>query len=248
MPILTVTNEYAAAGYELAARAADLLGYVFVDRQVITTISQISGVPEKTVEHCDETAGGPHRDFTEKLTSNYPELLKVSGMIDLKRYYHGASSTQQFRRKMEGVAVSLDTNPMLRCVLESSEQPKIFDSEECLAEMYLHCLEKALLELAKQDNCVFIGRYARGILRDFPGVVHVGVFAPLHARIQRAVDVLRISEGEAKKLLSDIDATRRKFLLENYSLDCTDHSIYDLLVNTGTFTVDAAARIVAGVV
>jgi hypothetical protein len=248
MAIITVTNEYGSAGYELAARVAELTGYDFIDRQVISVLSKVSGMPEEIVEHCDETLGGPHRVFTEKVTTRHPELRDLSKMIDLEHYYQDVLSKKRVQKRMEGVAVSLDTNPLLRCVLQSSEKARVIDKKECLPERYTHCLENVLIQIARKDNCIFIGRYARGILREFTNAFHVRVFAPMEARMQRTVDLLSISRVEAGELIKNIDAKRKKFFEDNYSLDITDHSIYDLVINTGTFEIDIAARMVASIV
>ena len=248
MAIITVMNEYGSSGYEIAARAAELLQFDFIDRQVISVLSKVSGIPEDIVEYGDELIGGPHKEFTQRLTEKYPTLYDLSQMIDIANYYQDNASRQDFYRKMEGVRIALDDNPLLRSVLQSTTKPKTLQKKDCLPEVYTHCLEEALLEMARQDNCIFIGRYARGILRNLPNTYHVRTIAPVHVRVKRVVNIMNMNKSEAELLIAEIDAKRKKFFKETYNLDITDCSIYDLIINTDSITIESAARMLTELV
>jgi cytidylate kinase len=54
MNAITVTREYAAGGYEVARRLADLLGWELLDRQILHRAAEVEHVPDSELERFDE--------------------------------------------------------------------------------------------------------------------------------------------------------------------------------------------------
>lgn len=54
MKIITISREFGSGGRELGKRLADILGFDYYDREIITAIAQAQGMDEKYVEHALE--------------------------------------------------------------------------------------------------------------------------------------------------------------------------------------------------
>ncbi|MBR4304358.1 MAG: cytidylate kinase-like family protein, partial [Clostridia bacterium] len=57
MKIITVSREFASGGRELGKRLADILGFDYYDREIITAIAQNKGLQEKYVENMLDNHG-----------------------------------------------------------------------------------------------------------------------------------------------------------------------------------------------
>ena len=57
MKIITISREFASGGRELGKRLADILGFDYYDREIITAIAQNKGLQEKYVENMLDNHG-----------------------------------------------------------------------------------------------------------------------------------------------------------------------------------------------
>jgi cytidylate kinase len=105
-------------------------------------------------------------------------------------------------------------------------------------------LERIIKGIAKKDNVVIRGRGSQFILRDNPGILHVLTVAPLEVRLGRVMQELKIIESEARKEIDEYDGSRRAFTKRYFKADLEDPANYGLVVNTGTFSFEAAASLV----
>ena len=105
-------------------------------------------------------------------------------------------------------------------------------------------LEAVIKDIAKGRSIVIRGRGSQFILKDFPGAFHVMVVAPLEARVVRVMETLKLDEGEASKEIAHFDKGRQEFGKRYFHADIEDPVYYDLVINTGHFSLEAAASIV----
>ena len=100
-------------------------------------------------------------------------------------------------------------------------------------------------ERAANESLVVIGRGAPVLLKDRADVVRVFVTAPVETRVARVAERLGISRDEALKELRKSDQHRAAYYKEHYGVaDWRDARHYDLVVDTGRFGIDGAARLV----
>jgi len=100
-------------------------------------------------------------------------------------------------------------------------------------------------ERAASESLVVIGRGAPILLKDRADVVRVFVTAPVEVRVARIVERLGVSREEALKELRKSDQHRAAYYKEHYgAADWRDAHHYDLVVDTGRFGIDGAARLV----
>lgn len=66
-------------------------------------------------------------------------------------------------------------------------------------------------DVASKQSCLFVGRCADYILRDFPRCVNVFISAPVEDRIKRLVTNEKISDEEARELIYRTDKKRAEY-------------------------------------
>jgi cytidylate kinase len=95
-----------------------------------------------------------------------------------------------------------------------------------------------------EGNVVIVGRGGQAILKDKADVLHVRVEAPLDHRVQRLAGRANYSLGGAQDTAIKHDRTSADYLKRFYSIDWSDPLLYDLVLNTGRLTIEAAAQLV----
>jgi len=75
-------------------------------------------------------------------------------------------------------------------------------------DMVYEAQRTVILEIAKKENCVIIGRNADFILRDRDDVLNVFIHGNLPEKTKRICDLYHVTESEAVKMMADIDKRR----------------------------------------
>ena len=114
--------------------------------------------------------------------------------------------------------------------------PSLWQLEEKIAE--------AILQLAHVGRIIFAGRAAHHITRAVSGGLHLRLVAPLELRITRMAAALLCSRDEAFSHIEKNDLARRRYVRSRFDHDLDDPHYYDLVINTGHFTVEAAAALI----
>jgi len=108
---------------------------------------------------------------------------------------------------------------------------------------YMRELLRVLHTISSHGGAVIIGRGAQYVL-DPTEALRVRTVCDLDERVAGLVQRDDISEKEARARCEQIDKERREFIRSNYDRDIEDPAGYDLLINTGTCSLDVAADIV----
>jgi cytidylate kinase len=112
-------------------------------------------------------------------------------------------------------------------------------------ESYGLKLVQSIIQAAYQkDKVVIVGRGGQAILKDKPGVVHVRIVAPYHARVQYLHERKNFSYGGAKDAAIKHDRASAEYLKRFYSIDWNDPTLYDLVINTNKLDVETAAQLI----
>lgn len=105
-----------------------------------------------------------------------------------------------------------------------------------------------ILDEAKKESCIIVGRCGDYILRDFPNHLSVYIYAPYEARLKNCTDTLMMEEKTAKKTIREVDLARtyyqRKYCPEVKSALDNKH----LVLDSSRFGVEQTAEIIAQVV
>ena len=98
-------------------------------------------------------------------------------------------------------------------------------------------------KLAEQGSCVFVGRCAQTVLKDYENVIRVFICAPMAQRIDRVSKGYSITPAEAEKLIKKNDKARAAYYKKYADVKWGNVDNYDLVVNTRIGTTKAAAII-----
>jgi cytidylate kinase len=93
-------------------------------------------------------------------------------------------------------------------------------------------------KLAEQKSCIFIGRCADYILKDYPRCLNVFVTANLEDRIKRVAEKEHITENKAKDLIEKTDKKRSGYYNYYSNKVWGAASSYHLCINSSLLGID----------
>lgn len=130
----------------------------------------------------------------------------------------------------------------VRTIWEDDWRPEL-QPEDIGYETYLRCLRQVIRTLGHQGDVVILGRGAMYLLPS-RCALRVRVVAPFQLRVEQIAEATVMPLKEAQALVHRIDGERAAFIRKNFGRDIGLLSEYDLVVNTGEITVEAATEIV----
>ena len=113
-------------------------------------------------------------------------------------------------------------------------------SDESLFKFQSDAIRKA----AEKDSCVFVGRCADYILRDFPNKVDIFITADMADRVKRVSETLGITEKEAEKKCIEGDENRAKYYNYYSAKTWGRAESYDLCINSSVLGIDSTIELV----
>lgn len=128
-----------------------------------------------------------------------------------------------------------------------SKSPGAFDKRLALDDKtYGEIVRKALEEYATAGNCVIIGRGGQMVLRNWPGTLHVHLYATVEVRVQRLMARYGISDAEARRRITDTDEEKRQAIRHMYNnVEWKDLRHYHLAINTAVVPPEVAVQMIA---
>lgn len=110
-------------------------------------------------------------------------------------------------------------------------------SEENLFRIQADAIRKA----AADHSCIFIGRGADYVLRDFPRCVNVFVTADMKDRIQAVCQHENVNEQKARERIEQVDKARARFYNFFTSGTWGAAATYDLCINSSILGMEGSA-------
>ena len=111
-------------------------------------------------------------------------------------------------------------------------------------DMVYEAQRKVILDLAKKEPCVIIGRNADYILKDRDDVLNVFIHGDMPEKIQRISHLHNVDEKEAVKMMADTDKRR----MTNYNFYTEQKwgkaSNYTLCLNSSELGYDRCEKII----
>lgn len=120
----------------------------------------------------------------------------------------------------------------------------LVDSRHMWPDQYIKHLMKVVGALGRHGGAVLIGRGANFILppeRRFS----LRVIAPFEVRVANVVRTHQVSERDARTHITKTDSQRRAFIRKYFNTSVADPLNYDMVVNTGSTSIDGAVEAVA---
>lgn len=100
--------------------------------------------------------------------------------------------------------------------------------------------------LAQNESCIIVGRCADYVLKGYPNVVRLFIYAEKEACIREVVERFRLSEKEAAKKIETIDKERSAYYKYHTGRDWENAMNYDLCLNSGELGLKKCVQIVRG--
>ena len=111
-------------------------------------------------------------------------------------------------------------------------------------DMVYEAQRKFILDLAKKEPCVIIGRNADYILKDRDDVLNVFIHGNMPEKIQRITDLYNVEKQKAVKMMEDTDKRRKT----NYNFYTDQNwgkaSNYTLCLNSSQLGYDRCEKII----
>ena len=103
-------------------------------------------------------------------------------------------------------------------------------------------------DLAQKESCIIVGRCADSILMDMENHLNVYIYAPMGARLRNAVELAKLDEKTAKKMIREIDRSRELYH-RRYCPEYVDPSTNkDIMIDSSRFGAAGTVKILAGLV
>jgi cytidylate kinase len=119
----------------------------------------------------------------------------------------------------------------------------LVDNQHLWPDQYLRHLMKVIGTIGKHGSAVIVGRGANFVLPS-EGRIRVRIIAPLDLRVESVSSNFGVSAEEAKRRIIRTESERRAFIRKYFNADITDPINYDLVLNTGTLSIEAAANVI----
>lgn len=123
----------------------------------------------------------------------------------------------------------------------SSMMLGFLDTRNITDAEYARSLYRVMKEIAAKGSAVIIGRGGQCVLRD---AIKIRLVAPFDLRVQRMALVRNVSEKEAETIVLESDHGKRRFLRHFFGCNPSESLLYDLVINTGTLSLDHAAELI----
>lgn len=99
---------------------------------------------------------------------------------------------------------------------------------EISATDYVDALHETARQFADEGNQVLVKRAGCVTLRDFPEIIHIGLFAPERLRVARIARRLSLGVGEAEDVLSGLERARAAWFAKIADADPMDRDLYSI--------------------
>ena len=116
----------------------------------------------------------------------------------------------------------------------------LVDNRHLWPDQYLRHLMKVIGTIGKHGNAVIVGRGANFVLPPEERI-RVRIVAPLDVRVENVSSNFGVSAEEAKRHIIRTESERRAFIRKYFNADITDPINYDIVLNTGILSIEAAA-------
>ncbi len=128
------------------------------------------------------------------------------------------------------------------------KKPGFWDLFKTDKARYLHFLKGVVFEFVHGGNGIILGRGGQVVLGHLPGVLNVRIISSLEVRKVRVMERFACDEDHALKIIQHNDNERAGFHKFFFDENWEDQSLYDLIINTGSFSAHTAAQLIGDLV
>ena len=222
MAVVTIQSALGAGGVKVGIEAARLLQADYVDRLVLAEAAKRMGSTVQVLE----IKGHRKVQLKDRIAYFLQTMLERSAVS-------GAGGEPYFSPGMEYLPAEEYT--------DLAQEP-LTAAQRLDDEHFIEATSTVVKDLAGGGSVVIIGRGSNMILRDMPGVLHVGLIAPMDLCIKTVMEREHLAPKDAEKYLADMEEARIAYFRKFFKVRPDDPSLYHVVLNMGTMGVDAAAE------
>ncbi len=231
MTVITINGQLGGAAREVGQEVARLLDLDYVDRVLLAEAAKRVGAPIAALEEKEEE--------DQSLGSRLTRLIQIA----FERSAYSGNGGDPF------FGTGVDT-------LLARPYPEGESDEETAAvaaaptrliddSQFFQVLCDVMKDLAKEGNVIIMGRGGNFVLKDVPGVLHVGVVAPIDFRMDTAMRRNSMDRADAERYVMMEERARISFYRRHFKAHPDDPHQYHMMVNPATLGIEKAAKLVA---
>ncbi len=225
MPLVTINGPVGGGPIEVGQMVSQLLNINYVDRMVFAEAAKLVRSPVGALIEKEQRVVR----FRERLGRFLQTMLERSAVA-------GVSGEPYFGRGIEMLPAET--------YIELAGDPSS-SAQNLNDQAFIEATTSVVRDLARAGDVVIIGRGANIILADVPGVLHVGLVAPLEVRVETAIQREHFTREEAQRYVEELEQARVTFFRKFFKVNPFDPSLYHIMLNMGEVEPKAAAEIVA---
>lgn len=151
--------------------------------------------------------------------------------------------------RIGGTDVAWDRAPEMR-----ERSPSFWERLNEERRRYASVLRRATTQLAEEDDVVIVGLGGGQLLKGLTNVLRLQIIAPMDVRLERVMergfdDVPGpLSRDQARDLIRRSDRDISGYMRYLFNIDWLESHHWDLVINTGRFSVSEAVDIVSAIV
>ena len=220
MPVITINGPIGCGSVTVGQLVSHDLNINFVDRLVFTQAARLVGSPVGALIDKEQRVVR----FRDRLGRFVQTMLERSAVA-------GGSGEPYFGRGIE----TLPPETFAELSGEASSPAQVDD------KAFLEATTKVVNDLYHQGDVVIIGRGANVILAGTPGVVHVGLLAPIEMRVETMMQREHLDRDEAEVYVRELDEAWVTYFRKFFKTSPTDPARYHMMLNMEKITAKTAA-------
>jgi len=190
------------------------------------------------------------------------EPVETCNVITISREC-GSRGQQVAEALSQALGFDLFHNKIVESMIEASQNSKVLLEtldekgmnfvEDLVAELvhehhlwpdeYSKILLRVLNTIGRHGNAVILGRGANFALKNIDAL-RVRIVAPAALRRKVVQEAQGLNAEDAQNMMISTDANRTAFIRRYFNADTQDPASYDLILNTGTLSVEKAVSII----
>jgi CMP/dCMP kinase len=225
MPVITINSPVGSGAIEVGQLVAQELSLNYVDRLVLAQAAKRVPAPVGALLDKEQRIDR----FRDRLVRFLQTMLERSAL-------HADADEPYFGAPIEMLPGG--TYPELAQDSSSAAQ-KVSD------QAFIEAITAVVNDLYQAGDVVVIGRGANVILADAPGVIHVGILAPLEIRVATIMEREHLTREDAEAYVEEVEQARIRFFRKFFKVNPDDPSLYHLMLNLGQMRLETAAEVIA---
>ncbi|BAI80970.1 conserved hypothetical protein [Deferribacter desulfuricans SSM1] len=220
MAIITISREYGCAGEYVAERLSKVLGYRYVNKELIEYIAILTGVPKHIVEKYDEEMHSDLKAFLSKY-------------FDLDMFNDIFTKVEEAERE----SFVEDENTLFT---ERFTVDHVIDSE-----IFQNMVERVIKKLADEDKVIILGRGSQCILQNYSNAYHFRLYADFEDRVKWVSKREGGSIDDAAEKVKTIDKRKKSFINHYYKEDINNPLLYHLFINMSKNSIEKVVSLIS---